>query len=200
MTKPTMAVDPARNLYIGEQYLQSLGDEFPTSKELNDVIKAILLHESMHISELTFFRGQGKNGTAWNIATDAYINLFILKSGRRLPKGCILPDANGFIELRVTEQQGQPPTVYKYQVMGKTAEIIYNELMPLFEPPGGDKRPPPPPPTPQPLQKGDPVYHGASGEYGAVLDPNKDPMDIRTITKEEAMQRAKAKGKGIQSV
>jgi hypothetical protein len=44
------------------------------------------------------------------------------------------------------------------------------------------------------------VYHGASGEYGAVLDPSKDPMDVRTITKEEAMQRAKAKGKGIQSV
>ena len=197
---PTMAVDPARNLYIGEQYIQSLGEEFPTTKELNDVIKAILLHESMHISELTFFRGQGKDGQAWNIATDAYINMFIIKSGRKLPKGCIIPDKDGFIELKVAKHAGDKhPTVYRYQIEGKTAEILYKELMALFDP-EKEKKPGGPPPPPQPLQKGDPVYHTNTKTYGVVLDPTKDPIEIRVITKEEAMQRAKAKNSGIQSI
>ena len=196
MTMPTMAVDPAGNLYIGEQFLEEISKEFPESADFTDVVKTILLHESMHISELTFFRGIGKEGNVWNIATDTYINYYLILNGRKLPEKCCKPDKDGNLSIDIERIPGKKE-VYKYNIQGKSAENMYDELMSLFK---NQKPPTKPTGPPPPLQNGDPVLHTESNEYGVVLDPSTDPVKIRRISKEEAMLRDKIKKTGIANI
>lgn len=187
---PTMAVDPAGNLYIGQQFLETqIYKEFPDDKDYAEVLKSILLHESMHISELTFFRGIGRQPLIWNIATDIYINLNIIRNGRKLPKCLYVPDANGKISFPVEEAPGVE-IEFKYNTEGKTAEILYDELMDLLtgkKEPGGK----PPPGKNPPIGKGDVVYNPMTREYGIVISAN--PPRTRVISEDEAVARVKSK-------
>ena len=198
MDRPTMAVDIAGNLYIGENFiLKEIYGKFSDEQVAAEVVKAVLLHESMHISELSFFRGEGRRGQIWNIATDAYINFYLVKNGYKLPEG-IIPDADGNITLKLPTT---PPIELKYSLLGKSAELIYYEIVKLWEPEEPEEEESEgngPPPPPRPLQRGDPVYNTKTGEYGVVLDPGAP--STRVITKEEAMLRAKLKKKGIVQV
>ncbi|MDD4109980.1 MAG: hypothetical protein PHS54_00340 [Clostridia bacterium] len=191
--KPTMAVDIAGNLYVGEQYLDDIFHEFnEDSKVFVEVVKSILIHESMHISEMTFFREQGRFHEAWNIATDAYINYWIVNNGRPMPANLILPDKDGNITLQIDQT---PPLTIKYNVLGKSAELLYEDIMGLYK----DNKPSEPGNTPPVvLQKGDPVYDPVRKEYGVILDVNGPK--IRVITEEEAMIRSKLKKRGIVSI
>ncbi len=206
-THPTMAVDPIGNLYIGEQFIyKDLFPEFekdpktgvPSTKRVYDVIVAILLHESMHISGLTFFRGKGRDGKIWNIATDAYINKQLIENGYELPKNCIKPDADGNIHIFVNGIPGLPDFEYLFDIKNKTEEILYDDLKKILRPTDESEKSKGPPPPPRPLQRGDPVYIPSTGEYGVIIDIN-GPL-IREITEEEAKQRAREQKKGIRNV
>lgn len=197
MTRPTMAVDLAGNLYIGESFiLKEIYEKFPNNYEAADVVKAVLLHESMHISEMTFYRQQDRHPRIWNIATDAFINYTLIQNGYTLPNG-IVPDKNGILTVNVMLPSGAIQV--QYSLAGKSAEMIYDELikiLDLSDPAEDDDDGDPPPP--KPIERGDPVYNPANGEYGVVLDPNKP--ETRIITREEAMIRAKLKNRGIVNI
>ena len=206
-THPTMAVDPVGNIYIGEQFIyKDLFPEFekdpktgaPTAKRVYDVIIAILLHESMHISGLTFFRGKGKEWRIWNIATDAYINKQLIQNGYELPKDCIKPDKDGSIHITVKGEPGVPDFEYLFDIKDKTEEILYEDLKKILRPDSEPPSPPGPPPPPKPLQRGDPVFMPTTGKYGVIIDIKK-PL-IREITEEEAKQRARDLKQGIKNI
>ena len=179
---PTMAVDPRGNLYVGEQFLsKEVFGKYGTQVG-TEMVKAILIHESMHISELTFFRGIGKAGQPWNIATDAFINYHITKNGYPLPEGGIIPDANGDIQIKFQVAKGLPPKIFVISTVGKSSEMLYDDILKIFKETGN--QPPPPPPPSRPLQRGDPVYNVDTKEYGVVI--GLKPIKVRKITKEEA--------------
>ena len=185
-TKPTMAVDMAGNLYVGEQFIsKDLGAEFTDLPTYKEAVTAILIHESMHISELTFFRGKVKNPMVWNIATDAYINFHIIRNDKPLPKGGVIPDKNGNLDIPVKTVPGQPPKIFRLTVLKKSAEMLYEELMEIF---GGEGKSQPPPPQKKVLEVGDVVFNKATKEYGVLIGTK--PFEARIISKEEALKRA----------
>lgn len=190
--QPTMAVDLGRNVYIGEQFLaEEIFGKAKDNKDATEIIKGILMHESMHISDMSFFRQGNRLHLPWNIATDAYINYQLVNNGIKLPEFGIIPDKDGFITYTITNPDGSEKEL-KFQIKGKTAEILYDEIVKLFknetaQQPQTIKRPP--------LKRGDPVYNKKTNECGVIISTN--PYKIRIITKEEAKIRADLAKKGI---
>lgn len=192
--QPTMAVDAVGNLYLGEKWIvENLFKKYGPDVA-REMIKAVLIHESMHISELTFFRGQGKNRKVWNIATDAYINLHIIRNNYPLPEDGIIPDKDGNIKIKLKRS---PPSdvadTLVFNLNEKTSEVLYDEILTMFgnasEPdkPEGDG----PPPPPRPIKHGDVVVY-EDGEFGVVINHEK-PYKVITITREEAEQKLKGR-------
>jgi hypothetical protein len=177
---PTMAVDVVGNVYIGEQFVVKTIYGANDPKTAREMTKSVLIHESMHISELSFFRRQERDQELWNIATDAYINYYITKNNFKLPMG-IIPDENGNITIKC----GKPPTqkAFQFNILGKTAENIYEELELILR----KKQPNTPTPDRQ-LQKGDPVFNKKTNQYGIIISLN--PIKVIVVTKEEAMARS----------
>jgi len=54
-------------------------------------LQGVIIHESSHIVNMHFDRGEGKDPSKFNIAADIAINQQIIESGFSLPKGVVLP-------------------------------------------------------------------------------------------------------------
>jgi predicted metal-dependent peptidase len=81
--QPTFAVD-GKNLYFNSEFAESL--KF-------DEIKAVLVHEALHLILLHHCRQGARDNQKWNEACDYAINLEIQKTGYCLPKGALINHA-----------------------------------------------------------------------------------------------------------
>lgn len=190
----TMGVDPAGNIYIGEQFIgteifKEAGDN---DMAVRDIVKAVLMHEAMHHSELTFFRQGNRIHKLWNIVTDIYINYQLIKNGFRLPSMGYIPKVDGTIDINI------PGTGKKvqFQIFGKSAEELYDAILKFLPIDQGEK--PPPPPPRMPIKQGDPVYNGKTKKYGIVISTN--PFKVTIVSKEDAKIRAQIIKQGISTI
>jgi predicted metal-dependent peptidase len=116
---PTMGVDDYGNIYINPNFAM---------KQLSyDEVVGVLLHETLHIANNTFFRKGRKDHTLWNVATDFIMNRDILESGFKLPTlGCLPERKNGRWVL--------PPMEYGMELAGTDiTDMTAEELYKLFE-------------------------------------------------------------------
>jgi predicted metal-dependent peptidase len=116
---PTMGVDDYGNIYINPNFaLKQLSYE--------EVI-GVLLHETLHIANNTFFRKGRKDHTLWNVATDFVMNRDILESGYKLPSiGCLPLQEGGRWVL--------PPMEHAMEVAGTDiTDMTAEELYKVFE-------------------------------------------------------------------
>lgn len=191
---PTMAVTSTGSILIGEQFLEDVFKDANTDDEAVDIIRGVLLHESMHISEASFIRAQHsdiKIHDIWNIATDAYINNILLKNGFSLPSDCIRPGDNEVVRIPLSSSDPQQPRVFEFDLKGKTAEELYFELEKfLSEDPSEQQEPQQE--RERPLQKGDVIWDEEQGTYGVVLSVDGDQIKHRAISEDEAFARVGA--------
>ena len=104
---PTMGVDANSNLYVNEDFLESLDEKS---------VLWVLAHEAMHMVTMTHGRKpEGANHIVWNIASDASINMLITDEAH-------IPIINEKIAKPI---YGGKWTKYK----GATTEAIYFDIM-----------------------------------------------------------------------
>jgi len=110
MPMPSMGVDRYGNCYYDIEFVKSLNQE-----EVN----ATLCHEVCHCAFGHLERQEGKDHQLLNISQDAVINALLIKDGMSLPKGCILPNSSGTLEL----MDVKIPDVHK-----KSHQEVYDRL------------------------------------------------------------------------
>lgn len=79
----TLAVD-GKTLFYNPTYVQTL---------TFDELKGVVAHEVMHVALKHHTRRGGRDPEAWNDAGDYVINGIVMRSGFKLPKGCLLNPA-----------------------------------------------------------------------------------------------------------
>lgn len=184
----TMGVDIVGNIYIGEQFIgtEIFKEANDDEAVVRDIVKGVLLHESMHYSELTFLRQGSRNHSLWNIVTDIYINYQLIKNGYKLPSMGYLPKTDGTVDIHIPGTRKK----VQFQIYGKSAEELYDEVMKFI--PNDDKpKQPPPPQNREPLKQGDPVYNKKTGKYGIVISTS--PLKVTPVTAEEAKIQSELK-------
>lgn len=92
---PTMATD-GKTLFYNPEFVESLTDAECTG---------VLAHEALHVALLHIDRMLYRNLEAWNYACDQVVNSHVLKSGLRLPAGCVTPLEGKTAEELYTENQ-----------------------------------------------------------------------------------------------
>lgn len=82
---PTMGVDILGNFYYNKGFVDKLND---------NQLKAVLMHEIMHLAYQHPMRCGEKDPTIWNIAADLKINNDLMLAGERdLPQGGVVPNS-----------------------------------------------------------------------------------------------------------
>lgn len=115
---PTMAVDDIGNIYINPIFGMKI-----TPQEF----VGVLIHEAVHVLNLTFLRKKHRRHKLWNIATDYIMNRDIKKDGFALPKGVLEPDENGIIKVKYDDiNKGE--TEVDFDISDKSAEWLYAQL------------------------------------------------------------------------
>jgi len=117
----SMAVDDDSNLYYDPKFVEKL-----TTSE----VKAVLLHETIHMALMHPQRGLDKNHGVWGYAVDAVANYNVFACRLTLPEGSAVEIVDGQDGLfKINGQQ------FKINdVASKSAEAIYNELMNMLPP------------------------------------------------------------------
>jgi len=93
----TMAVDDYGNMYISWKFVLDMCFPYNEKKEEREYraegmeeIAGVLAHEAYHTYSMHFYTQNGRNPTAWNVATDYIMNRDLIHSGFKLPSlGCI---------------------------------------------------------------------------------------------------------------
>lgn len=115
---PTMGVSQYGKLYWNPDFVNEL---------TMDELMAVLAHEAMHVATLTFQRKRFRDHELWNIATDIAINYILVSSEMTLPKGCLIPEADGKMRLDMaglTINVKDIPAEKIYDLLEKEAEKV----------------------------------------------------------------------------
>ena len=195
----TMAVDDKGNIYINPTFCDFLSD---------DEIMGVLVHEAMHVFTKTFWRQKGRDMRLWNVCTDYLMNYYIVKDGMKLPSGGCIPDGNGDVYFKDSDNN-----THVFNIIGKTAEWLYARAVKLYKTPpdgsGGSGKPnesdkPSKPGQSDKLDKsdkpGDPTTTGGSGDpvpidpsTGKPLVPTDDDKAPANPTIEEGSKKPNTK-------
>lgn len=108
-TIPSAGIDIYGNLYYNKKWIESL-----SIRE----IKAVLIHEVMHLVFEHLERILKRDPSRWNIAADLCVNNVIITNGFTLPKTTLIPTNNTFKIFNKTI----------VDIDKKLAEEIYNEI------------------------------------------------------------------------
>jgi len=110
----SMGVDKNGRCYYNADFVNKL-----TENEL----EGVLCHEAMHCALEHLGRLDKKDAQIWNFATDIVVNNMLFEAGMELPEGVFRPTCNSIEVMGVKIDN----------IDNKTAESVYNELMPLVK-------------------------------------------------------------------
>ena len=111
----TMAVNQFGDLYWNAEFVESM---------TFDELQAVLCHEAMHMATLSFPRAGKRDHMLWNMATDWAMNWLLKQEGFMLPKGALIPDDYGNIEIPTKKGKNKKIDISKF-----TAEEVYDHLL-----------------------------------------------------------------------